>query len=257
MGPEKASMRNHNEKQRDIARSVLPSKNRKTARSRAATIKRHNRRSTRNTLHVWAKFDDALDFEGFTHDTNRSTHYDDIITMAMWERRNADKLGPIMHWAERTIAKNPELQEDFDVCRNYFKAILPDNTIGRHALGHLKDCEGFPEDPRDIFRYGYFRGNDQEEARNEALVAKCEIIIATKGAHKRFNNDVKSRHIREHSRNRFVAVSQPYRVESYTCRYCTEEARLLMGAHDIEDFVAFALEARLHHILDAIERFVI
>ena len=51
-------------KTRDMCRSILPSTRRKTDRRNAQSIKRRNRRLTRQTLHDWKMTADLDDFEG-------------------------------------------------------------------------------------------------------------------------------------------------------------------------------------------------
>lgn len=186
-----------------MCRSILPATNRRSARADAAGIKRQNRRYTRSTLREWAKECDPYEFEGFANnDTNRSTHgWDGTIVGVMWTRRDHDKTGPLSRWAERLIAtklKDMTGEEH----REYFKAILPDNTIGRHALSHLNHL--LPEENPYLYGYRqsdyYNNGRFETEAERKAtakayregLVAEMatrliEIIATDHGA---FNRQV-------------------------------------------------------------------
>src|SRR3954468_4122000 len=100
-------MRNYIEKERDMCRSILPATNRRSARFNATSIKRQTRRGNRQTLHMWARCDDPYDFEGHVYTDNDPGHrgcgYSQTVTEAMWDRRNHDKDGPLVRWAERLI----------------------------------------------------------------------------------------------------------------------------------------------------------
>lgn len=129
-------MRNHNEKRRDIARSILPSTRRKEARAaKAASARRARARNVARLHRLMRSLDDIDSFEEDLHSYDLDDNgWDGMVE----QRRDGDKLGPIMRWAEATIASNPRLAEgDFWVRRSYFAAILGDTLAGRHALSHI------------------------------------------------------------------------------------------------------------------------
>lgn len=138
-------MRNHYEKRRDMCRSILPSTGRAWARDAANTVRRKHRRGIRQDLHLVAQFEDPDVFEvDLRRDTNRvDGGYYGSIRVVVLERREADKVGPLMRWARETLKTLPGTDIDRYM---WFKAILPDNTIGRHALSHLRPLFVLPGD---------------------------------------------------------------------------------------------------------------
>lgn len=160
------------DKVRNMSRSILPSKSRKTARHNAALVKRMNRRKTRQTLHVWSQYEDYDEFEGFVYD------YDDAPAVGhlgwwidswkggcttkgiAWDRRDADKIKPIMRWAKAIAPRmgDTPVERYFNI-----KKFLPDNLIGRHALGHIMDLEEYDiPDEFDAGRGAYYGYLDRD-----------------------------------------------------------------------------------------------
>lgn len=229
-------MRNHAEKQRDMARSVLPSTARKSARANKANYNRRHRRYVRDVLHDWKSYEHADDFERpvwgpFNNPMVGWDNMGEVVQM----RRNHDKL-TVCHWAQRLCATLPELIEaDLDDRIAFFRKVMPDNLIGRHAVGHIR----YSVDPENPYRHY----KEQEAARKldrAKLVAKvveaCEVIVEARGAHKALNLALKSSHISAHHRTRWDStLKRIVPGASYTCDACPE-ARVLYGVHDIEDF---------------------
>jgi hypothetical protein len=129
-------MRNHHEKVRDIARSVLPSTARKAARRTRAQIHGRARAHERRLLHDLVRHHDPDDYEGTLGLAER--HRGDISDL-VGDRRTADKVGPLLRWAERTVERDPTLSaatpEDREV---YFRRVLPQGLVGDHAVSHLR-----------------------------------------------------------------------------------------------------------------------
>ncbi|HEX3956786.1 MAG TPA: hypothetical protein VHZ03_09160 [Trebonia sp.] len=127
-------MRNHDEKVKDMSRSVLPSKGRESARYRRRAI--HKRQRARELAAVTAYRRDA-DPESVTPDV-WGTHGPDITEM-VWERRFLDKVAPLIRWARATIAASPALRSaSVEEQVAHFARLLPDTTIGRHAVMHIQ-----------------------------------------------------------------------------------------------------------------------
>ena len=127
-------MRNHDEKIKDMSRSVLPSTGRKGARDDRRAI--HKRQRARELAAVITYRRDP-DPEGTTPDV-RGTYGPDI-TYLVWNRRAKDKIGPLIRWARATIAASPALRaasREEQVA--YFARLMPDSTIGRHAVMHIE-----------------------------------------------------------------------------------------------------------------------
>jgi hypothetical protein len=100
-----ASVRNHDQKIKDISRSVLPSTGRKSARVNRRII--HQRQRARELTAATAYRRDS-DPDSVTPDL-RGTYAPDITGM-VWSRRAQDKVGPLVRWAEATIAADPVLR---------------------------------------------------------------------------------------------------------------------------------------------------
>ena len=229
-------MRNHDQKTRDMARSVLPSTARKHAREARAFIHGRDRVRLRAELHDLRSLDDPDDFEGdLTFPVQRH-----IKTMVS-DRRSADKVGSLIAWAERLVHRDPQLDaaspEDREV---HLRTLLPPGLIGEHALTHLW---WVLSDRRSHWpsRTGH------APAANPDVERVAEIITA--GRHGDLNRRIRevSPHIvveqvyvparrvvdDDHPTGHVVPAHQ-VRVER---RY---EPRYLMGAHDIEAFVNHA-----------------
>jgi hypothetical protein len=129
-------MRNHNQKIKDISRSVLPSTSRKSARDNRRII--HKRLRARELTAVAAYRKDT-DPGGVTPDV-RGTYGPDITQM-VWERRSRDKVGSLIRWARATIAADPLLRAASKADQvAYFAQMMPDTTIGRHAVQHIEQA---------------------------------------------------------------------------------------------------------------------
>lgn len=131
-------MRNHSEKTRDMARSVLPSTARKGARTTRVEIHGSHRVRERQLLHQLSR---ALDHDDIDIDIDGDCDAKRVqmTTKMVRRRRSADKIGPLLRWAERTIEHDPKLlagsPEDRAI---YFRKILPPGLIGNHAMSHLR-----------------------------------------------------------------------------------------------------------------------
>lgn len=136
------------EKIRTMARSILPATNRKSARQTATSIKRKNRRITRQALHDWKSYIDPYEYEGHVYDYGDDAAVNDgweaaSIKAAMWERRRHDKLSHFIHWAISYTSSVTDPEDRY----NMMKRCLPDGLVGRHALSHLQFQEEFAFDP--------------------------------------------------------------------------------------------------------------
>lgn len=117
-------MQNHDEKLTDIIWSVLPSSARHGVRATRRLIHRAERRTVRDRLRAG---DDVvvLDTRG-------------AISEMVWDRRAADKVAPLVRWALHHVRADPVLRDASTAERlDHFRRLLPDTTIGRHALSHI------------------------------------------------------------------------------------------------------------------------
>ena len=133
-------MRNHDEKRRDMCRSILPSTARRSARQNKALLKRSHRSHIRQVLRKWSTFDDPWEFEGFAHeDTNRpicgGVSWMDTMQDVVDDRRQRDNVGALVNWVKAIRDDLPG--EDDEAKFEALRAMLPKNLIGRHALSHV------------------------------------------------------------------------------------------------------------------------
>ena len=92
-------MRNHDEKVKDISRSVLPSTGRKGARDARRII--HKRQRTRELAGL-TEYRRTADPDDETPDFRGKAAPE--ITYMVRRRRASDKIGPLVRWAQATIA---------------------------------------------------------------------------------------------------------------------------------------------------------
>lgn len=117
-------MQNHDEKITDVIRSVLPSTARRDARRTRQLIHRAAPRKV-NVAMQSGHLDAVVDIRGPIEDM-------------VWDRRAADKVGPLVRWALHQVRHDPRLREaGFAERIDHFRQLLPNNTIGRHALSHI------------------------------------------------------------------------------------------------------------------------
>ena len=129
-------MRNHDQKIKDMSRSVLPSTGRKSARDNRRII--HKQQRARELAAVTAyRRDTGPDI--VTPDVGGT--YGPDITQMVWGRRAQDKVGPLIRWAEARIAADPVLRSAPRAEQvAYFARLMPDTTIGRHAVQHIEQA---------------------------------------------------------------------------------------------------------------------
>jgi hypothetical protein len=132
-------MRNHNEKFRDMERSVLASTRRKASREDRRFAHKRERAVSRGALRQVRGIHDAEDFdEGAAVFANKS----DIESM-IEDRRCADKIAPIERWAVARVAQTPNLRSRDRAGRvAYFRVRFTATKAGRHALSHVAFAVG-------------------------------------------------------------------------------------------------------------------
>jgi hypothetical protein len=117
-------VQNHDQKITDVIRSVLPSTARRDARRTRQLIHRAARRKVNVALR-------AGDVDAFVNIRGP-------IEEMVWDRRAGDKVGPLVRWALHQVRHDPRLRDaGFDERIDHFRKLLPDSTIGRHALSHI------------------------------------------------------------------------------------------------------------------------
>jgi hypothetical protein len=204
-------VRNHDDKIKDISRSVLPSTGRKSARDNRRII--HKRQRARELAAVTAYRRDT-DPGSVTPDV-RGTYGPDV-TQLVWQRRSRDKVGPLIRWAQATIAADPLLRSAPRADQvAYFARMMPDTTIGRHAVQHIEQALDWRE-RRARYRAGRPAGPGQPVTDLERQLRQ----ILEAGLHAALNARLRELAGTEEDRPRAEPVPR----------------RLLLGSHDVGAF---------------------
>lgn len=204
-------MRASIDKQRDIARSILPSTHRRQARRDLTAVRRSHRRGVRQDLHrltADAYLDSGVDL---TRTCDR-----EIIDLVWW-RRQADKLNHFEHWAVRVTAHLP-----IEDRRSHLRAILPDGLIGEHAMSHL---DWIPEINPHGRRWWWIGRSEawaeEQRARERAVVAGLRALLEVPEGHATLNRALRAAEVGDGGHRSPVPCG-----------------RRLLGHHDVEAFVA-------------------
>jgi len=154
-----------------MARSILPSTGRHMARARKKRSARRARaRQDALLVRLMAHLDDI---DGFEEELWGYDLFDVGWEGMVYDRRAADKVAPLIRWAEARIARNPRLAGgDYWARRNHFARLLGDTTIGRHALQHLDSLFGV-ENPWAYWNYPG-RPSFEEIRRRRLETARAE-----------------------------------------------------------------------------------
>jgi len=150
-------------KRRDMIRSVLPSSRYRTASADKRTTNRRLRRAVRLNL---ARLDgDDLTDRAYANIGAAEGWYRRDIYEIVFDRRQGDKASALERWAPHQVA---HIRIEDRLSR--MAAMLPDSTVGRHALDHLRWLPEFEVEPR--YRW---RPTPEEWARRdrEEWIAAC------------------------------------------------------------------------------------
>lgn len=206
-------MRNHDQKIKDMSRSVLPATSRQAARGTRRAI--HKRQRGRELAAVTA-YRRAADPESVTLDL-WGTYGPDIAYMVR-RRRDGDKVGPLIRWAEATIAADPVLRSaSREEQVAYFARLLPPTLIGRHAVMHIEQALEWHER-----RARRTASRPTAPGPHAARIESQLRQILDTGLHATLNAELGRLAGRHEARPRVTAV--PHRP--------------LLGRHDIEAFTA-------------------
>lgn len=124
-------------KKREMARSILPSKRRQNAKDNLCAIRRKARRAARRDTRLISHEEDSGEF------TERDLYAYPMVDIRneVRDRRDADKLSHFQNWAIKvTDGMEP------DARMAHMMKILPDNLIGWHARSHLRWRDEFELD---------------------------------------------------------------------------------------------------------------
>mgnify|MGYP007050450114 CR=1 FL=1 len=213
-------MRNHDEKKKDMQRSVLPSTSRKTAREERRQIHKRARARERDLLTEYRKDPEAA--EPDFRENRRVAATSNMV----WDRRAYDKIGPLTRWAVRTVEETPALRAaPLHEQVAHFEAILPGDLIGKHAVAHIRwalEAEFGRVEPLWMTRMREGRGPGREERRQQVLADARAILEA--GRHGRLNAALR----RVYYPSAIVAPDGDARR--------LPPVRFLLGVHDVEEF---------------------
>lgn len=182
-------MRASLDKDRDMARSILPCKNRKPARVAKAKTKRAARHAVRRDLKAAAGLTDLDEWDD-TADLRREPTAK--IRMIVRWRRDGDKLNHFERWA---IAVTRDIRHEDRL--SAVAARLPRGLIGDHALTHLRHRpELNPNEPYRMWRLVWMRRHEdrdrafqQERRELERLV---RALVTSLGGHRQLNAAMKA-----------------------------------------------------------------
>jgi hypothetical protein len=204
-------VRNHDEKIKDMSRSVLPSTGRKSARDYRRRI--HKQQRVRELAAVTA-YHRVANPDSVTPDVRG--RYGPEITQMVWARRGADKIGPLVRWAKATIAVDPFLRSASRAEQvAYFARLMPDNTIGQHAVLHIRQALEWEER-----RARYTAHRPAAPGPHVAEMERQLRRILETGLHAELNAAL-----------RRLAAAQEVRPHATPMPH-----RPLLGSHDIEAF---------------------
>lgn len=224
-------MHHHHDKSRDMARSVLPSTGRRRARQERAIIHRRERARLRHELHALSRHLDPLDFEGDLTWRDRGE-----MDLMVGLRRAADKVGPLLRWAEVTIARDPVLRDASPSDREvHFASLLPPGLIGQHAISHLERTLGHRGPGwAYLLRSGRRQGGTWTDEDRDRV---AEIVAA--GAHGELNRRLRAALGAAVDRDAGPSAGTSIPSSGMIGR-AQRPVRYLAGAHDIAAFVADA-----------------
>lgn len=277
------------EKFKEMARSILPSTARKGARENLKAIRRNGRRTVNMRLRQIRSCDDYYDDDEFDYDfyPQRATPsgHEGICSIVN-DRRDADNIAGMLHWATYHCIKNDIPYENR---LSYIRSKMPSSIIGQHAVhGHLAGWYGFPDsakgnDNRD--RYVWRYRDDYDRSLSETQYKQAQSTAKTKAAEEKvvsehaniinafdkallrrpnlfteMNLFIKKHHYEKmnyasHYRKSFQGYFRDddgVRRATYDrtfepCVSCSDSPRMVEGYHDIVKFYFFAARAKNMH----------
>ncbi|WP_223642004.1 hypothetical protein [Corallococcus sp. EGB] len=215
------------EKVRQMARSLLPAKNREHARWNRARVHRAARSEARRELAAWMRN------SAWEEDVPPCAPWEDIeIRQAMNLRRWGDKVNPFIRWATARTRNLPH-----EARAGHVRGILPRGVIGEHAWFHLKDTPAF-EDPVEASRRQHRRRCAQRRERQRrkgALLDRGEqvqllrALLQEHDGHRLFNRFLRERYAWTRTLNDQAPANRKLQV--------LPPHRPLLGVHDLNPFL--------------------
>lgn len=219
-------MRASIDKQRDIARSILPATHRRQARRDLTAAKRSHRRAISQDLHrltADAFLDSSIDLT--------RTCDAEVNDLRRW-RRQGDKLNHFIRWSVHITAELP-----LEDRRSHMKGILPAGLIGDHALSHLDWVPEITPPSRVGWVPRYEARVAERAARLRALDRALERgvrdLFEVEGGHATLNRALRAAELGDGGHR--------------TPAPC---GRRLLGIHDVDAFVAQGDRSVVTNVLD-------
>jgi hypothetical protein len=202
------------DKARDMARSLLPSRWRKGARKERALIHQGTRREPRETLSRLAREPEGWEETPTPRDTSRRE-----IRQLVRHRRWADKVHPFIRWATAITRELPRESR-----LSHVRGLLPEGVIGEHALVHIKGIEDFENAAERQRRKAWWgRGaRSQWLERGEQAQLLRQVLQAPDG-HRAFN--------------RWLRYAPPGNCTCWDRPMAHPKVRTLQGVHDVLPFL--------------------
>jgi hypothetical protein len=248
-------------KKKDIIESVLPC-TRNAAQSFAKDIRRVKQNERRKVSHAITNMysrgatADAV-IESYDDQAFDWNYKDPNKTWMVRERRDHDNLGALLRWAPTQI-EDVRVQDR----ASKIKAMLPNNTIGRHAAGHVADLSEFEVDHPSLNPWKHYFS--AEALAEDRWIEYAEwhnrlVILCENGKLSDFN-DMRLAHkqVRTHiSHDEYHQRRRDGRLDSWNEGYWTYYSRPdesyvvlsyqflpLLGRKEIPDFIAEAFHRR-------------
>ncbi len=217
-------MRNHDEKLENMSESVLPSTERERARRTRQAIHRQHRSRECQQLVAVRRDVEVADIGPEIERRRRQE-----IDWTIGSRRGAYKVGSLLRWARARVDADLALAAaPIDEQVASFRALLPDNTIGRHALQNIRwDLERRAGVGRwDFASYGPDTSARLQAAHRDRVAHQVRCIVAAG------NHGVLNEEIRALLRSQEPAPYKPARPRR--AQMCPR--RFLLGADDVGSF---------------------
>lgn len=202
-----------------MCRSVLPCKNRRSARDMKAHVARRARRRARSTLRSlrwedeegWARGEGRIAVDEARAWTERSEQ--------VWDRRGGDKINHFVRWARRRTDHCANLRERREVLR---PQLPPGGIILEHALFHFVDPE------RDYNPFGWvYRPTPPRRPWRDRDVLLRQLRLAWEFDHAALNRCL-----------RRIRLAPPPKDRHHCGAWCARRrlrgARVVQGASDLE-----------------------